>query len=61
LDRNKNALKVTSISKRNLVIIDNDNITDTSDSKYVRRENIKNYLGKEGIFDEYIEIENLIP
>lgn len=65
-DNQSNALNVSAISKTNYIIADNDNITgikngDTENTKYLRRNKIKQVLGSNNFFDGYIEIENLIP
>lgn len=63
---NSNAVFIQSISKKNYLIADNDNIVGESNKtkknpKYIRRKKLEAILGNENFFDKHIEIENLIP
>lgn len=51
---------VNAISKRNLVIVDND-LNELGGSKDERIKKLKKILGQNGVYDKYIEIENLLP
>ena len=55
-----NKVNVNSISKNNFLLIDNDLSTEVSE-KYKRRQKIKEILTSAHVFDEHIEIENLVP
>lgn len=56
---NKEKVSISAISKKNYVIADND--AEKSGKRFERRQNIKMVLGEDQVFDEHIEIENLIP
>lgn len=58
---NSNSVNVESITKNNYLIIDNDDIKTITNPKYIRRKNLKSILGEDMVFDQHIEIENLIP
>ncbi len=59
-------VNIQAITKRNYLIVDNDNIKGNTQRgrknlKYIRRQKIKAVLGGANFFDSHIEIENLVP
>jgi AAA15 family ATPase/GTPase len=66
-ENGENKVNVSSLSKVNYIIADNDDIRDSTKSsvqknpKYIRRQKIRSILGDKSFFDSHIEIENLIP
>ena len=59
-EENNEKVRVVSISKNNLIIADNDGNKDVSNKKGERLKKLEELLG-ENFYDDYIEIENLIP
>jgi predicted ATP-dependent endonuclease of OLD family len=56
---NSDSVSVNSLSRKNYIIADNDN--KNSGEIFNRRQNLKKTLGENSVFDNHIEIENLIP
>lgn len=54
-------VNIASMSRVNYLVADNDNIESPENKKYIRRQEIKKFLGEDNFFDSHVEIENLIP
>ena len=55
----KNSTNVLSYSNTNYIVADNDARANESKNEY--RKNMKEILGQDNVFDDHVEIENLIP